>query len=179
MPRPWRVLGSEQVVASPWLAVWRERVETGSGRVLDAFWRTRSPSWACVVAVTPEQQIVLVEQYRRGCDAVTRELPAGDCEDEAPAEAALRELAEETGYRARGAPLPLGVLWPEPARDSAVAHGFLVPVEAQPGARALDPAEEIAVVTVPAAALCRDPLAHGVRHAVHVACLLLAARHLG
>lgn len=172
MPRPWQLLASETVVDSPWLRVYRERVRTGRGHVLDPFWRTAGKPWVCIVAITPDAQVVLVEQYRRGCDRVIRELPAGDIDaGEDPAAAAVRELQEETGYRALGPAVDLGVLWPEPARDSATAHGFLVRVTAAPARQELDEAEDIAVVLAPLAALRADPSAHGVMHAVHHAFL--------
>jgi ADP-ribose pyrophosphatase len=68
---------------------------------------TRSNA-SCVVvilAVTPDDEIVLVEQYRRPVESQVIELPAGlvgdlDDPNESVADAALRELEEETGYRA-------------------------------------------------------------------------------
>ena len=58
-----------------------------------------------LVAVTPESEIVLVEQYRKPVDAAVIELPAGLVGDhgnpeETLFEAARRELEEETGYAA-------------------------------------------------------------------------------
>lgn len=61
---------------------------------------------AALVAVTPERQLVLVEQYRIPVGSRTLELPAGLVGDQAGAraeslfDAANRELEEETGYRA-------------------------------------------------------------------------------
>lgn len=62
---------------------------------------------AClIVAVTDEGKLILAEQYRIPLHARTIELPAGiigddpDSTDESHAEAARRELLEETGYRA-------------------------------------------------------------------------------
>lgn len=60
-----------------------------------------------VLAVTPQQELVLVEQYRVPVQERTLELPAGiygDDEgekDQTPEECALRELEEETGFRAK------------------------------------------------------------------------------
>jgi ADP-ribose pyrophosphatase len=59
---------------------------------------------AIILAVTPEEKILLVEQYRVPVHAHTIELPAGitgdSGENESDAEAAKRELLEETGYQA-------------------------------------------------------------------------------
>ena len=60
---------------------------------------------AIVVAVTSERKLLLVEQYRIPVHARTIELPAGVIGDdpggnESPADAAHRELLEETGYAA-------------------------------------------------------------------------------
>jgi len=60
---------------------------------------------AIVAAVTSERKLLLVEQYRIPVHARTIELPAGIIGDdpggnESPADAAHRELLEETGYAA-------------------------------------------------------------------------------
>jgi len=63
--------------------------------------RTRSQG-VLIVAVTEEQRLLLIEQLRPPVNARTIELPAGVIDrDETPRLAALRELEEETGYRAR------------------------------------------------------------------------------
>ena len=68
--------------------------------------RTNASGAAIIVAVTQDQKLVLVEQYRIPVHARTIELPAGIIGDEpggsgeAQAEAAGRELTEETGFEA-------------------------------------------------------------------------------
>lgn len=55
----------------------------------------------CVLAITPEDKIILVKQYRKAIESISYEIPAGKLEvGEAGSEmaAALRELEEETGY---------------------------------------------------------------------------------
>ena len=54
-----------------------------------------------ILAITPENELLLVEQQRLPVGEVVIELPAGVIGDEAGREqAAARELVEETGYRA-------------------------------------------------------------------------------
>ncbi|MDM4770318.1 NUDIX hydrolase [Solimonas sp. SE-A11] len=71
--------------------------------------RTNSTGAAFILAVTPEDELLLVEQYRYPLQARTIELPAGMIGDdegfkgEAVEASALRELEEETGYRGSAA----------------------------------------------------------------------------
>jgi len=58
-----------------------------------------------IIAVTPEDRILFVEQWREAVRSKTIEMPAGlvgdlDDADESAVAAAARELTEETGYRA-------------------------------------------------------------------------------
>lgn len=59
-----------------------------------------------ILAVTPDDELLMVEQYRPPVDARVLELPAGIVGDdeghagETPEQAAARELVEETGYQA-------------------------------------------------------------------------------
>jgi ADP-ribose pyrophosphatase len=68
--------------------------------------RVNATGVAIILGVTAEDKILLVEQYRIPVHARTIELPAGiigdqaGCSNESQAEAARRELLEETGYAA-------------------------------------------------------------------------------
>jgi len=60
----------------------------------------QEPRAACVLALTTRDTVLLVQQFRPGPEAVLLELPGGGVNPgEDPAEAAARELLEETGYR--------------------------------------------------------------------------------
>ena len=69
--------------------------------------RTKASGVAIILAITPENKIVLVEQFRLAVGKRVIELPAGlagdiaGAESEALATAAKRELLEETGYEAK------------------------------------------------------------------------------
>jgi ADP-ribose pyrophosphatase len=66
-----------------------------------------SPGAVSVVAVDDALRVVLIRQWRASLDRVVWEVPAGmrDRPGEAPDACGLRELEEETGYRASNAEL--------------------------------------------------------------------------
>ena len=67
----------------------------------------------------------MVRQYRHGAGQLTLETPGGLIDPgETPAEAAARELLEETGYAADEI-VSLGAVNPNPALFSNRLHGFL------------------------------------------------------
>jgi len=82
--------------------------------------RTRGVSAAVVLAID-DGHVILVEQYRVPVGAPCLELPAGLVGDEAEGEAvevaAIRELEEETGYRA-GRMVELGRFHASPGMSS-------------------------------------------------------------
>ncbi len=104
--------------------------------------------WVNVVAVTPENRMVLVRQFRHGTHSVTWEIPGGavDPGETDPLIAAKRELREETGYEA-----PewffLGTVEPNPAIQDNRCHTYLAWGSVPTGAQDPDETEEIDVDT--------------------------------
>ena len=113
-----------------------------------AFYRLQGPDWVNVVAFTKAGELLVVEQFRHGIDEATLEIPGGGCDQgEEPAEAARRELREETGFVSKQW-VALGSCPPNPATQNNRCHTFLaLDCEAE-GALELDPAEELQVWAV-------------------------------
>jgi 8-oxo-dGTP pyrophosphatase MutT (NUDIX family) len=93
----------------------RDAVEGGPEATDEDFYVLRSPDWVNVVALTEDDQLVLIEQFRYGVQRVTLEIAGGMVDaGESPVAAAARELLEETGYAAERW-LRLGRIDPNPA----------------------------------------------------------------
>jgi 8-oxo-dGTP pyrophosphatase MutT (NUDIX family) len=80
------------------------------------FYLLNTVGWVNVVALTPDRQLVMIEQFRAGSDTVELEIPGGmmDAHETDPVATAIRELREETGYEGENARL-LGKIWSNPA----------------------------------------------------------------
>ena len=91
------------------------KISPRTGREHD-FYVLDSVNWVNVIAVTPEQKLVMIEQFRHGSDTVELEIPGGmmDPGETDPAATAVRELREETGYEGENARL-FGRIWSNPA----------------------------------------------------------------
>lgn len=122
--------------------------------------------WVNVIALTPDLQVVLVRQFRHGTRDFTLEIPGGQVDArETPAQAAVRELREETGF-AGGRPVLLGTVTPNPAFLNNRCHTVLLrhcrPV-AEPE---LDRGEDIEVLLRPLAEIPEIIRSGGIDHAL-------------
>lgn len=146
---PWTELGTETLSEHSIFNLTRtERRSPTSGRT-HHYLRLEAPDWVNVVAFTADGEMLLVEQYRHGTDAVTLEIPGGAVDPgETPAAAAVRELEEETGFRV-GRCVEIGRVDPNPAFQTNACWTF-VAFDCTPDGHAQpDPSEEIAVRRIP------------------------------
>jgi ADP-ribose pyrophosphatase len=126
--RPWRKLSKEHIADCKVFTVHRERAAAPDApdEAAHNFFVINATDWVNVIPVTPEGEVVLVEQYRHGTDRLSLEVPGGmvDPEDPSPAHAAARELIEETGYEAEEI-IQIGFNHPNPAIQNNGCYSFL------------------------------------------------------
>lgn len=129
-----------------------------------------SNDWVNVVPVTPEGEIVLIRQYRHGTRSYTIEIPGGgvDPGDRDGAEAARRELLEETGYGAERI-VHIGTVEPNPAFQTNRCLTYLAENALPRGTQRLDPGEEIEVFRVPGREVYRMIREGEIAHALVIA----------
>ena len=98
---PWKTLSSKQIYTNPWIKLREDAVITPAGT--PGIYSVVSPHGVAtgVVALTDQNQIVLVGQYRYTTEVYSWEIPEGGSEKgEDPLTAIKRELLEEAGYTA-------------------------------------------------------------------------------
>lgn len=144
-PRPWQVEQSEYIHTLPWFTVRKEAIRMENGGTIPNYFIFEYPDWVNVVAVTTDNQLVLIRQYRHGLAGVHYELCAGVIDPgEDPLVAAQRELLEETGFGG-GHWEHLMTLSANPGTHSNLTHAYLATGVELKQAQHLESTEEITV----------------------------------
>ncbi len=98
MSTPWKKLNQQTVFHKFSTKIDRVDFEMPDGQIKDFYLKNERPAVA-TLALTPDNQVILVKQYRPGPDAILLELPGGYVDEgEDTVKAGTRELLEETGY---------------------------------------------------------------------------------
>ena len=181
MVRPWRTIASRTVHADRWINVRADDCITETGQEIAPYYVLSYPDWVNVAALTAQDELVLVEQYRHGVAAAVLELPGGavDPGDVDLIAAAQRELLEETGYTAERFCYVTG-LFANPATQTNQVHTVLATGCRRVSAPQLDDTEEgMQVRTVPAADVLAGLRSGIIGQSMQVAGLLLALEKAG
>jgi 8-oxo-dGTP pyrophosphatase MutT (NUDIX family) len=136
------------------------------------FYYLDSRDWVIVVAPAGEGELIMIQQFRWGADALSWELPGGIVDDgEDPVTAGLRELREETGYEARRG-RHIGRCRPNPAILNNYCH-FVLAEKVTPAASGtnFDEHEEIRVCCLPEPTVMRWVREERITHALALGAL--------
>ena len=171
--KPWKVLESNYF--RPRLRL--DKCELPNGKFLDAtIFEFRA--WANILALTKDNEAVLIKQYRHGVQEVLWEIPGGVVEDgEQPLEGVKRELLEETGYTASEF-IQVGALYPNPALQTNTLYCYLALNAEKVTGQSLDDGEDIEVFLMPMEGLVSMLKRGEFPNALQVAVLFQVLAHL-
>jgi ADP-ribose pyrophosphatase len=133
----------------------------------------RHPGASAVVPIKEDGTVLLIHQFRHAAGGYLYEVPAGTlAPGESPDNCALREVEEETGYRA-GRLVRLGGIVTAPGFCDEQIHLYLA-TELQQSRQSLDHDEILTVVEMPLAEAIAKVYDNTIRDAKSIAALVLA-----
>lgn len=151
----WKTLASHYIIRRPWLTARRDEVMLPDGRINSEYYVLEYPSWVNILAITENDEYVMVRQFRHGLGVVETELCAGVVEEgEEPIAAARRELLEETGY-GEGEWSLNDVVCANPGSQNNLTYCYIARGVRPVSAQHLDATEDVEVIKLSRAELIR------------------------
>jgi len=150
MIRDWEIVNREVIEDSKIFQIEKKRARSPRTGIVSEVQAIQFPDWVLTLAITGDEKVVMVRQYRHGIERVCLELPGGlvDPADDSPQLSARRELLEETGYRADEIVL-IGECFPQPAILSNRCFFYLAKNATEEQPQHLDSGEDIEIVKIP------------------------------
>ncbi len=139
-----RIIKRTENCLSQWVTLVENEVDGANSGEVHTFHSLALDDYVSCIAVTPDDRLLLVRQFRPAVDMVTLELPGGMVEPgEDPLASGLRELEEETGFQPIGDSRLFCTLRPDTGRLENRIFGIFTRVgpEAQSGWKAEDGVE--------------------------------------
>ena len=144
----WKTIETEEVLTAPYVTVKKDMVQLPDGAVIDDFYTVKIQDAALIVALTPDNYVLLKSEFRYACGCDVIECPAGMIEKgEDPQITAKRELYEETGYKSADW-IYLGPTWESTSKLTNTMHLFLAKNCEKVSNQHLDENEHLSVLVV-------------------------------
>lgn len=141
----WKKLSSTYIHKGKWATLRVDKCEMPNGHIVDDYYVLEYGTWVNGVAITEDNKILMVHQYRHAADIISLEIPGGVVDaGEDPQQALRRELLEETGYQFDDFEL-LCTVYPNPSTGNNQAYSYLARGGKKVQEQSLDEAEEIIV----------------------------------
>ncbi|WFB63655.1 NUDIX hydrolase [Sphingobacterium sp. WM] len=175
----WKTINSNYIIQRPWATLRVDKLEMPNGNIKEEYYVLEYPTWVNMVALTEDNEIIFVKQYRHGAGQIMVELPAGVVEEnEDPEIAARRELLEETGY-AFDQITYVCELFANPATSGNITYTYLLTGGRKVQEQDLDPSEDIEVVLMELEEAKQFLFENKIGQALHSSALFYTLKKLG
>ncbi len=175
----WNTLSSSYIHKGPWATLRTDRCEMPDGHIVEDYYVLEYPDWANAVAITEDNKILMVRQYRHAAKIVSIEIPGGVIEPgELPQEGLRRELLEETGYLFNDFELLCSV-YANPSTANNKTYCYLARGGKKVQEQDLDEQEEIIVETLTVTEVKQLLAENKIAQALHCTGLFYALMKLG
>ena len=145
----WRIEPDHEVLKTPIGSIRKGPLQSRTSLKHKEFYFFDFPDWVNIIARTPDNEILLIRQFRYGTKRIELEIPGGMIDPgEDPVTAGCRELLEETGFAGMKAKI-IGQVYPNPAIQGNACYTILVENAVQTAAPHPDDMEEIDWLLVP------------------------------
>jgi 8-oxo-dGTP pyrophosphatase MutT (NUDIX family) len=175
----WKTISSDYLFDDRWFKVRKDICESPQGKIINPYYVYEFPEWATAFAMTEDNKVILVHQYRHAVGEVCIELPGG-CVDDTDKDfesAVARELLEETGYSFSSYEY-LGKTSPNPSTNSNWMHMFLARGGKKVSEQQLDSNEEIVVELFTIDELKDILRQNRIKQSMHVTCIFYALERI-
>lgn len=99
-PAGWQLKESKRVYSNNYLTLYEDRLDLDGKEKM--YLRGRRRDYSTIVPFVSQDEVLIIKSYRHLVDSVQIEVPSGYIEQgESPKQAAIRELEEETSYKAK------------------------------------------------------------------------------
>ena len=170
----WKKLSTQYISNHIYFTARQDRCEMPNGRIVDPYFVVELPTSVCAVAITENNEVILVEQYRHPIEETILELPGGFVDEvEEPATAIARELLEETGYSFSSI-TPLGKIAANPGVLNNYTYLFLAEGGKLTTTQELDSNEQIDLKLISIEDLRKMLTENRITQALHTSCLFYA-----
>ncbi len=173
-----KTLSSEYINKHRYFTARKDRYQTNTGKIVDPYFVVELPTAAGAVAITENNEIILIKQYRYPVNEIMTEIPGGFIDPgEKPEEAIRRELLEETGYSFSEIHL-LGTTALNPGVLNNFTYMFIALGGVKTAQQSLDQNEEIEIVLKPLEEVRSMLMHHEIKQSMHALCMFYAFEFL-
>ncbi len=169
----WKILKSEYLFNDTWFTVRKDTCETPEGKIISPYYVYEFPTWVSALALTEDNKVIMVKQYRHAIQETIIEVPGGvvDDSDKDNQSAIARELLEETGYEFKQFEY-LGKVSPNPSTNTNYMHMFLATGGVKVSNQQLDHNEDIEVELIEIDELQRLVEENKIVQALHICTIM-------